>query len=60
MNNCDVFVTRSVREQVRPRASVSKQIMPAAAAALGTPGLDFDQVIGDSRQTDLYFARLGA
>ncbi len=33
---------------------VLKQIKPVAEAVLETLGLDFDQVIGDSRQLDLY------
>jgi DNA polymerase elongation subunit (family B) len=33
---------------------VKKQIRPVAEPVLETLGLDFEQVIGDSRQIDLY------
>ncbi len=33
---------------------VEKQIRPVAEPVLETLGLDFEQVIGDSRQIDLY------
>jgi DNA polymerase II len=44
----------NVRHQLDREHYVMKQVKPVAEPVLATLGLDFDHVIGDSRQIDLY------
>jgi DNA polymerase-2 len=49
----------NVRHAIDREHYVSKQVKPVAEPVLATLGLDFERVIGDSRQLDLY-AQFGA
>jgi DNA polymerase-2 len=44
----------NLRHPIDREHYVSKQVKPVAEPVLATLGLDFDRVIGDSRQMDLY------
>jgi DNA polymerase-2 len=44
----------NVRHPLDREHYVMKQVKPVAEPVLATLGLDFDHVIGDSRQIDLY------
>jgi len=46
--------TDNVQHPIDREHYVRKQIRPVAGPVLETLGLDFEQVIGDSRQIDLY------
>jgi DNA polymerase-2 len=50
----------NVRHPLDREHYVSKQVKPVAEPVLSTLGLDFERVIGDSRQIDLGFKRTNA